>query len=189
MKSLRNYVQMCSPKMLFRWTMALMEKAVLLERVKLQVIETAPDSQLFNLASICRLITVLMRPMTVVSSANIRSLTEGSFEVQSFMYGEKSSGERTHPWGAPVLIVRVGNPLTDWVKAQRAGSVYLREDQAWWYRRPSWSSQIRSLRNSQVCWGVARCNAVTCWLHHSQTCLLCRQTGRGSNKGPVMFFR
>ncbi len=48
-----------------------------------------------------------MRPFRVVSSANFRSLTEGSLDVQSFMYREKSSGERTQPWGAPVLIVRV----------------------------------------------------------------------------------
>ncbi len=38
-----------------------------------------------------------MRPMTVVSSANFRSLTEGSLDVQSFVYREKSSGERTQP--------------------------------------------------------------------------------------------
>ncbi len=45
--------------------------------------------------------------MNVVSSANFRSLTEGSLEVQSFVLRENSSGERTQPWGAPVLIVRV----------------------------------------------------------------------------------
>ncbi len=38
---------------------------------------------------------------------NFRSLTEGSLDVQSLMYREKSSGERTQPWGAPVLIIRV----------------------------------------------------------------------------------
>src|SRR4029434_9069336 len=48
-----------------------------------------------------------MRPMTNVSSANFRSLTDGSPEVQSFVNREKSSGESTHPWGAPVLTVRV----------------------------------------------------------------------------------
>ncbi len=91
-----------------------------------------------------------MRPVTVVSPANIRILTEGTFEVQPVMYSEKSSGERIHPWGAPVLIMRVLGvsfpaslaaaclswSWTDWMKARRAGSVYLREDQAWWYRRP-----------------------------------------------------
>ncbi|KAI7810602.1 putative serine/threonine-protein kinase pim-3-like [Triplophysa rosa] len=45
-----------------------------------------------------------MRSITVVSSANFRSLSEGSVEVQSLVYREKSSGESTHPWGAPVAI-------------------------------------------------------------------------------------
>ncbi len=35
--------------------------------------------------------------LRVVSSANFRSLTEGSLEVQSLVYREKSSGERTQP--------------------------------------------------------------------------------------------
>ncbi len=48
-----------------------------------------------------------MRPISVVSSANFRSLTEVSLDVQSLVLREKSSGERTQPWGAPVLIVRV----------------------------------------------------------------------------------
>lgn len=38
-----------------------------------------------------------MGPMTVVTSANIRSFTEGSFKVQTFVYRDNSSGERTHP--------------------------------------------------------------------------------------------
>ncbi len=48
-----------------------------------------------------------MRPISVVSSANFRSLTEGSLDVQSFVQREKNSGERTQPWGALVLIVWV----------------------------------------------------------------------------------
>ncbi len=63
-----------------------------------------------------------------------------------------------------------------WRWAQRAVSVCLREGQAWWYWRPSWSPQIRSLRNSQVCQSVAGCNSVPYWQRHPQTCLLCRQT-------------
>ncbi len=43
----------------------------------------------------------------MVSSANFRSLTEGSLDVQSLVYREKSSGERTQPRGAPVLIIQV----------------------------------------------------------------------------------
>ncbi len=49
----------------------------------------------------------LMKPISVASSADFRSLTEGSLDVQLLVYREKSSGERTQPWGAPVLIVRV----------------------------------------------------------------------------------
>ncbi len=52
-----------------------------------------------------------MREMSVVSSANFRSLTEGSLDVQSFVYREKSSGERTQPWGAPGLAQLVSTNL------------------------------------------------------------------------------
>ncbi len=59
----------------------------------------------------CKMLSIGERsglmPIRVVSSANFRSLTEGSLVVQSFVYREKSSGGRTQPWGAPVLIVRV----------------------------------------------------------------------------------
>ncbi len=78
-----------------------------LERVELQVVKIAPDSQLLNLLSEADSSPPWMRPMTVVSSANFKSLTEGSLDVQSLVYREKSSGERTQPWGAPVLVVRV----------------------------------------------------------------------------------
>ncbi len=64
------------------------------ERVQLQVVVTAPDSHLLNLLSVSKHPS-WMRPMTVVSSANFRSLTEGSLDVQSIVYREKSSGERT----------------------------------------------------------------------------------------------
>ncbi len=56
-----------------------------LECVQLQVVKTAPDSQLLNLLSVSRL----------VLDANFRSLTEGSLDVQSFVLREKSSGEWT----------------------------------------------------------------------------------------------
>ncbi len=74
------------------------------EHVILQVVKTATDSQLLNLRSVSR---SWMRPISVVSSANFGSLTKGSLDVQSFVYREKSSGERTQSWGAPVLIVWV----------------------------------------------------------------------------------
>ncbi len=56
------------------------------ECVKLQVVKTAPDSQLLNLLSVSRFVTVWMRPISVVSSANFRSLTEGSLDVQTLVY-------------------------------------------------------------------------------------------------------
>lgn len=42
-----------------------------------------------------------------MSYANIRSLTEGSVEMQPFVYREKSSEESAHPSEAPVWIVQV----------------------------------------------------------------------------------
>ncbi len=61
------------------------------ERVELQVVKTAPDSQLLNLLSVSRLVTILDEAdqcgviCSVVSSANFRSLTEGSLAVQSLV--------------------------------------------------------------------------------------------------------
>ncbi len=49
------------------------------EHVQLQVVKTAPDSQLLSLLSVSRLVTVLDEAdQCDVSSANFRSLTEGS---------------------------------------------------------------------------------------------------------------
>lgn len=36
-------------------------------------------------------------------TANFRSLTDGSLEVQALAWREKSSGKRAHPWGMPTL--------------------------------------------------------------------------------------
>lgn len=56
--------------------------------------------------------------MTVVSSSNLRSFTFGWVrEMQLFVWREKSSGERTHPWWVPMRIVRrsvVFPSLTYW---------------------------------------------------------------------------
>ncbi|CAM4670019.1 unnamed protein product [Leuciscus chuanchicus] len=76
------------------------------ERVQLQVVMTALDSQLFNLLPICRLVTIVYEADG--SSSNFKSLTEWSLAVQSLaLLLEKSSEESTHPWRAPVLIVQV----------------------------------------------------------------------------------
>ncbi len=55
------------------------------------------DSQLFNLLSVSRLVSPSwMRPISVVSSANFRSLAEGFLEVQSLVYlGEQQWGENS----------------------------------------------------------------------------------------------
>ncbi len=55
---------------------------------------SVPDIQLLNPLSVSRLVTFLNE-------------AEGTLDVQSLVYSEKSSGERTQPWGAPVLILRV----------------------------------------------------------------------------------
>ncbi len=78
------------------------------ERVQLQVVKTAPDSQLLNLLSVSRLITVLDEANQCGVVCKLQEVDRGVFWlVESFVYREKSSGERTQPWGAPVLIVRV----------------------------------------------------------------------------------
>lgn len=45
--------------------------------------------------------------MTIVSSENLRSLIDGTPEVQPFVYRERRRGDNTHPLGVPFLIVRV----------------------------------------------------------------------------------
>ncbi len=134
-----------------------------------------------------------MRPISVVSSANFRSLTEGSLYVQSFVYREKSSGERTQPWGAPVLIVReldenfpslttcclsVRKLVFHWqmeVGTESCVSLFWRVSEMMLLKR-SWSLQTGSSHKSLVCPDAAGWRVVPCWLHHPQTCLLCRQS-------------
>ncbi len=87
------------------------------ERLELQVVKTAPDSQLLNLMSVIRLVTILDEADQCGVICKLQELDrrirrgeakiEGSLDVQLFVYREKSSGESTQPWGAPVLIVRV----------------------------------------------------------------------------------
>ncbi len=52
------------------------------ERVELQVVKTAPDSQLLNLLSVSRLVTVLDEADQCGVICELRSLTEGSLDVQ-----------------------------------------------------------------------------------------------------------
>ncbi len=74
------------------------------ERVQLQVVVTAPDSQLFFL-SVSRLVSIVDEANDG-SVSKFQDLDRGVF-CSAFVYREKSSGESTHPWGAPVLIVIV----------------------------------------------------------------------------------
>lgn len=48
-----------------------------------------------------------IRQITVVLSANFRSFTDMSTEMLTFCWRMNRSVERTHPWGAPVLMVVV----------------------------------------------------------------------------------
>ncbi len=75
------------------------------ERVQLQVVVTAPDSQLFFL-SVSRLVSIVDEADDGSVICKFQDLDRGVF-CSAFVYREKSSGESTHPWGAPVLIVIV----------------------------------------------------------------------------------
>ncbi len=77
------------------------------ERVKLQVLKTAPDSQLLNLLSVSRLVTVLDKTDQCGVVCKLQELDRGVCRCAVVRVQEKSSGERTQPWGAPVLIARV----------------------------------------------------------------------------------
>lgn len=43
-----------------------------------------------------------------LSSMNLKSFTDYSPEEHPLVYREKSSEEKTYPWGRPVLMVLVG---------------------------------------------------------------------------------
>lgn len=45
-----------------------------------------------------------IRLLNVVSSANFGSFTDGTTEVQSFVYGERRSRIKTHPSGVAVMV-------------------------------------------------------------------------------------
>ncbi len=52
---------------------------------KLQVVKTAPDSQLLNLLSVSRLVTVLNEADQCGVSCKLQELDRGSLDVQSFV--------------------------------------------------------------------------------------------------------
>ncbi len=67
------------------------------ERVKLQVVKTAPDSKLLNLLPVSRLVTVLNEADQCGVVCKLQELYRGSLDVKSFVYRDKSSGEITQP--------------------------------------------------------------------------------------------
>ncbi len=65
------------------------------ECVQLQVVKTAPDSQLLNLLSVSRLLNDAGQCGIICKLQELDGVK--SLDVQSFVYMEKSSGERTQP--------------------------------------------------------------------------------------------
>ncbi len=65
-----------------------------------------PFSQGTHLLSVGRLSLSVIRPITVLSSANLTMTLELCVAVQSCVYREYRSGLRTQPCGAPVLRIR-----------------------------------------------------------------------------------
>ncbi len=65
------------------------------ERVQLQVVKTAPNSQLLNLLSVSRLVSILDEADQCGVVCNLQELTEGSLNVQSWCTGRKQWGENT----------------------------------------------------------------------------------------------
>ncbi len=77
------------------------------ERVKLQVVKTAPDSQLLNLLSVSRLITALNEADKCGVVCKLQELDRGVFRSAVIgVEGEEQWGEDA-TLGAPVLIVWV----------------------------------------------------------------------------------
>ncbi len=66
------------------------------ERVKLYVVKTAPDSQLFNLLSISRLVTILNEADECGVVCKLQELDRGVFRcVVVGVQGEEQQGENT----------------------------------------------------------------------------------------------
>ncbi len=162
------------------------------ERVKLQFLKTAPDSQLLNLLSVSRLVTILNKADQCGVICKLQELDGGSLDVQSLVYREKSSEERIQPWGAPVLDIRVLDEnfpsLTSCCPSVRKLLIHWQMEVGtescvclfWRVLKAelNFTNRIPGPHKSLVCPDAAGWSAVTCW-HHPQTCLLCRQTAGG----------
>ncbi len=91
------------------------------------------------------------------------------------MYREKSSGERTQPWGAPVLIVWV---LNESLSVRKLVIHWQTEEGTESCVSLFWRVSGMMVLKAEllVCPDAAGWSSVPCWLHHPQTCLLCRKT-------------
>ena len=133
--------------------------------------------------------------MTVVSSANLWSFTDGSFVG---VEGEEQRGNNTPLGGASAGGTDVGEDASQprllfpvsgrwgsckstdrWRLAGWAGRVYLSGFPGWWCWKASWSPQTGSVRTSLWSRGVGGRSAVPCWLHHAPPCLPSKKTVRG----------
>ncbi len=119
------------------------------ERVKFQVVKTAPDSQLLNLLSVSRLVTVLNEADQCGVICKLQKLDGGVFRCAVIrVQGEEQWGENTAlrsssadragagwEFSQPHYLLPVcqeaGDPL-EWKWRQRAMSVYSEGCPGWW---------------------------------------------------------
>lgn len=97
----------CWPALFLKSTMSSLVLDML--RVRLFTVHhctRCSTSSRYDVSSLSR-----MRPITVVSSANFRSLTDGELDVQLLVYRENNRGDNTQPCGAPVLRTLVDEIL------------------------------------------------------------------------------
>ncbi len=184
------------------------------DRVELQVVVIAPDSQLFNLLSVSRLVTVLIEADNCGVICELQELDRGVFRCAVIGVQGEEQWEREHiPEGHQCWSYRCWMRIfpaslaaaclsgswwsTDtWRWAQRAELIWTGGGLGWWCWRPRWSPQTGSLHKSLVYPNVVGYNAVPFWLHHPPTCLLGKQTAGGPVRvqwcpsgGPVPVFQ
>ena len=74
----------------------------------------------------------MIRPTTVVLSANLMMVLESCLTMQSWVNREYRRGLSTHPWGAPVLRISVADvllpTLTTWGRPVRKSRIQLQRE-------------------------------------------------------------
>ncbi len=152
--------------------------SLVLSMLSERVVLLAPFSQGTHLLSVGRLIVVVIRPITVVSSANLTMTLELCVAVQSCVYRQYRSGLRTQPCGAPVLRIRGDEVLlpilTTWLLPVRKSRIQLHRD--------LFSPRVWSFSTS-----VAGTMVLKCWtiIHeqHPYIGVLIFQVGESSVQG------